>query len=384
MRDFTKMTNRIITSSESAPLKVVLVGAGSMGKAWVKAIGENPAVKLVAIADLIPESAAAAAQELLPQKVAIGSDFLKLARENEADSIINVTVPVAHLPVTVSALLNGFPVLSEKPIAENISQSIRLAAAADFSQELLMVSQSRRWNPQLFLLRNMVMALGENGMLNCQFHKGPRFGGFRDEMDYVLLIDMAIHMFDSARFLLNTNAKSVYCQSFNPEWSWYKGDAAANVLFDMENGSKINFSGTWCNDQNETSWDSSWLYLGAKGSATWDGENNPRFYSDSAIYDKSTIEGKGISAALEVFRVALNDGTEPMGEVRENIHSLAMVEGALISAQRKQSVEISEVFQLGIADALAQENNSKLIEIIETWNKNGFNFTAKTSQGVSR
>ena len=46
-------------------------------------------------------------------------------------------------------------------------------------------------------------------------------------MAYPLLIDMAIHQFDLARDLIGSEPEAVYCESFNPAWSWYAGDAAA-------------------------------------------------------------------------------------------------------------------------------------------------------------
>ena len=47
-------------------------------------------------------------------------------------------------------------------------------------------------------------------------------------MAYPLLIDMAIHQFDLARDLIGSDPVAVYCESFNPSWSWFAGDAAAD------------------------------------------------------------------------------------------------------------------------------------------------------------
>ena len=48
-------------------------------------------------------------------------------------------------------------------------------------------------------------------------------------MAYPLLKDMAIHQFDLARDLIGSEPVSISCESFNPGWSWYAGDAAAEV-----------------------------------------------------------------------------------------------------------------------------------------------------------
>ena len=44
-------------------------------------------------------------------------------------------------------------------------------------------------------------AIGEIVGIYCDFFKAPHFGGFREEMRHVLLLDMAIHTFDAARLL---------------------------------------------------------------------------------------------------------------------------------------------------------------------------------------
>ena len=41
-------------------------------------------------------------------------------------------------------------------------------------------------------------------------------------MESPLLLDMAIHTFDQARFITGADALSVYCHEFNPAGSWYR------------------------------------------------------------------------------------------------------------------------------------------------------------------
>src|SRR5699024_350831 len=101
------------------------------------------------------------------------------------------------------------------------------------------------------------------------------FGGFREEMEHVLLVDMAIHPFDAVRYLLDQDPVSVYCEEFNPSWSWYSGDAAATAVFEFSGGARYVYTGSWCADGLETSWNGTWRANAAGGSARWDGENDP-------------------------------------------------------------------------------------------------------------
>lgn len=191
------------------PLKVVVVGAGVMGRAWLGAVEASPLVELCGIVDLDLEAARASAASVGRPGLPVGAGAAGLAYDVGAQAVINVTVPAAHHPVTTEALFAGFPVLSEKPVAATVAQGLSLAAAADVTGRLFMVSQSRRYNAHLFALKAQAAALGRLGILTAEFFRAPRFGGFRDQMDHPLLLDMAIHQFDMARFLLNADPVSV-------------------------------------------------------------------------------------------------------------------------------------------------------------------------------
>lgn len=188
-----------IESSPQQPLTVVAVGAGAMGRAWLRTVVDSPDTELVGIVDLDLDAARRAAADLGRPHLPVGQDAVDLAARTGAQAVIDVTVPTAHHPVTTAALFAGLPVLGEKPVADTLPRALSLAAAAQVTGQLFMVSQSRRWNPQLAALRGMTEDLGAIGALTTEFFKAPHFGGFREDMANPLLVDMAIHAFDSAR-----------------------------------------------------------------------------------------------------------------------------------------------------------------------------------------
>ncbi|BCW49728.1 hypothetical protein StoSoilB13_20700 [Arthrobacter sp. StoSoilB13] len=214
---------------DGTPLRVVVVGAGGMGRAWLRTVEASPLVELVGIVDLDLATASEAAASLGRPDLPVGAGTAALASDVGAQAVINVTVPVAHHPVTTEALAAGLPVLGEKPVASTVAQGLSLAAAAELHGQLFMVSQSRRYNRQLFEAKRLSGSLGPVGIVSAEFFKAPHFGGFRDAMDHPLLLDMAIHQFDMARFLLDADPVSVFCEEYNPSWSWYRGDAGATA-----------------------------------------------------------------------------------------------------------------------------------------------------------
>jgi predicted dehydrogenase len=361
------VTFRTVPSTKDAPLRVVLAGAGSMGRAWLAAVTASEEADVVGIADLDLSVARAAAASAGRPELPVGTDAVELARRTGAQALINVTVPEAHHPVTTAALFAGLPVLGEKPVAENVSRALSLTAAAELTGELFMVSQSRRWNPQLSTLRAMTAQLGAIGAVTTEFFRSERFGGFREEMRHPLLVDMAIHAFDSARFLLGAEPVSVYCQAYNPSWSWYAGDANATAVFEMDGGTRYVFTGSWCSPGATTSWNGAWRVSGEKGTALWNGDDEPVLDAPGDVDVPAPAPYSGIAGALQVFTEALRTGERPSGEVHENVMSLAMVEAAVHSAASGRAELVDEVLEQAHARAVRDEERTDVRRALEGW-----------------
>ena len=350
------------------PLRVVLVGAGGMGKAWLRTIVADPDVALAGVVDLDLDVASEAVTAAGVPDVPLGRDAVELAARTGAQAVVNVTVPRAHHPVTTAALFAGLPVLGEKPVAEDVAQALSLAAAAEASGQLFVVSQSRRFNPHVFAFKEQARVLGRLGALTTEFYKAPHFGGFREEMAHPLLVDMAIHQFDLARFLLDAEPVSVYCEAYNPPWSWYSGDASASAVFEMTGGVRYVFTGSWCAPGLETSWNGSWRLSGSQGSALWNGDDAPRLETASgAVPAPSADPGQEIAGSLARFAAVLRGEVAPMGEVHENVLSLVMVEAAVESAATHQRVAVDDVLERAYAKALADERREDVRAVLESW-----------------
>ena len=377
---------------DGGPLKVLLVGAGAMGRAWLGAVEASPLVELCGIVDLDLDTARASAASIGKPDLPVGRGTAQLASDVGAQAVINVTVPAAHHPVSTEALFAGLPVLGEKPVASTVAQGLSLVAAAELTGQLLMVSQSRRYNRDLFAARALAGGLGRLGILSADFFKAPHFGGFRDQMDHPLLLDMAIHQFDMARFLLDADPVSVFCEEYNPAWSWYRGDAAAVASFEMSGGERFVFNGSWCGPGQETSWNAAWRIGGEYGTVLWDGENPPTVNpsspadaaADIAVEDALRVDaavhaaaavvkdpGSDVHGSLREFVSALRTGTPPMGQVHANILSLAMVEAAIESAATGRRVQIDALLERSYEVTVRDEKRQDVAAVLHSWSMDG-------------
>lgn len=324
-----------------------------MGKAWGRNLRDNEDVSIGGWIDMRPGAAEAAAEEISVQPDYLGTDLEHAIRSVNPDFVVDITSPAGHREVTTTALGLGIPVIGEKPMATDLAEAKEMVRASESSGKLYMVSQSRRYDGRLQAYRRLIAAnLGKLGILNADFYIGAHFGGFRDEMPHVLLVDMAIHTFDAARYLSQSDPVAVYAEEFNPQWSWYQGDASATCLFEMSDGLRYTYRGSWCAEGAPSSWEADWRAVGEKGTAVWDGHGDPRgqivtepggFHSKVADIAEASLPIKsGIAGSLVEFLSALKTGATPNGECHDNIKSFAMVCAAVESSKRRQRVEISE------------------------------------------
>ncbi|MBM3493926.1 MAG: Gfo/Idh/MocA family oxidoreductase [Armatimonadetes bacterium] len=332
--------------------RALIVGAGGMGRGWGRNLTEYERTEVVGWVDIRPGIAAEAAEERGLSGIHTGDDLERAIRETRPDFVVDVTIPEAHRDVTVAALGMGLPVIGEKPMAHSMEAAREMVAASEKSGKLYMVSQSRRYDARIHAYRALIeAAIGDLGILNSDFYIGAHFGGFRDEMASPLVLDMAIHTFDAARYISGADPVAVYCEEFNPPWSWYRGDACATAIFEMSGGLRYTYRGSWCSEGRHTSWESEWRAVGPKGTATWDGHGAPiaeRVIGDGGFH--ATVEDLratvaegipgGISGSVRDFVHALDTGATPMGECHDNIKSLAMVFGAIESARSRKRVKI--------------------------------------------
>ncbi len=332
--------------------KALIVGAGGMGRAWGKNLRACDEVEIAGWADIQPGLAAQAADELALTGVYTDEDLDRTLAQIRPDFVVDVSTPEAHHAVTLRALAAGVPVLGEKPMADSMERAREMVAASERAGKLYMVSQSRRYNTNLQALRRLIIEyVGGLGILNSDFYIGAHFGGFRDEMASPLLLDMAIHTFDVARYLSGADAVAVYCEEFNPPWSWYRGNACATAIFEMSGGLRYTYRGSWCSEGRHTAWEAEWRAVGPHGTATWDGHGAPVaevVVEPGGFHSKTEMRGgevadvpAGIAGSLRDFLGALKTGATPMGECHDNIKSLAMVFGAIESAASGRRVAIS-------------------------------------------
>ena len=330
----------------------LIVGAGVMGRTWGKIVRASDAAELAGWVDVREDAAAEAANELSLDGVYTGRDLEKALLAARPDFVLDATIPAAHYEVTLRALAAGLPVLGEKPMADSMERAREMVVASERAGKLYMVSQNWTRHPGLRAVRRLIVErTGPLGILNSDYFMGIHTSGFRKEMASPLLLDMAIHTFDAARYLSGCDPLAVYCEEFNSPWSWYRGNANAVAIFEMTNGLRYTYRGSWCSEGLHTTYEGQWRAVGPKGTAVWDGAGTPvaeivvapgDYFSQTERVEEEPKDDapSGWAGSLQDFLRALETGSTPMGECHDNIKSLAMVFGAIESAATGHKVSI--------------------------------------------
>jgi predicted dehydrogenase len=110
--------------------RVGIIGLGVISRAYLNTLGNHPAVRITAVADLDPARSAAVAAEL-PDAEAVSVE--RLLGEAEVETVLNLTLPAAHAQIALRAIDGGKNIFGEKPLAVTFADGrsiIDRAAAA--------------------------------------------------------------------------------------------------------------------------------------------------------------------------------------------------------------------------------------------------------------
>lgn len=331
--------------------KIMHVGCGSMGNTWMEyALRQRTDCEIIGLTDIVP-SHAEDYKNRYKLNCPIYENIDKALQAVKPDIIFDTTTPDAHREIRTKGLRAGCIVLGEKPLADSYEGGLDIVKTGKETGKRHAVMQNRRYLPSMRKMQEITASgmLGRPSLLTSRFFIGAHFGGFRDEMDNPLILDMAVHTFDQARLILGSDPVSVYCKEFNTFGSWYKGNASAICIFEFENGAVYNYCGSWSAEGLNTSWEADWHLICEKGSVKCDGNSEPvydivvdqnGFISETERvktgfnYSKNT----GHFGCLDEMFSAIEAQRPAETDCADNIKTLSMVFGAIDSAKTGKKI----------------------------------------------
>lgn len=338
-------------------MNVIQVGIGGMGNTWLHAVQRSPQVNFAGYVEIDDEIARAQAEAFNLDQSLIFESLPAALNAVEADAVINVTPPEFHREICVAAMEAGLPVLTEKPLAGAMEDAKAIVKAAEATGMLCSVAQNYRYRPLTQTIKAILRSreLGAVAAARAEFFRGPHFGGFREQMPHPLIIDMAIHHFDLMRLFFDSDALSISARSWNPPWSWFAGDASAAAQIEFANGAQASYTGSWCSQAFETSWNANWRFECERGvlSVTDDRVTIQRLLSVNegarglaSVHDDIreapliSMERESQDYLLQEFYEAVTQGKSVSTTAQDNIHTMAFVFGVVEACDSGKTVRL--------------------------------------------
>lgn len=330
---------------------VLVVGCGTISDEWLPVLKKRDDCRIAAVADKNP----AVAEKRISQygiDCPVYSDFDVALAEVKPDIVVDLTFPMCHHDITVKSLRAGCHVFGEKPMATKREDAQDMMRTAEETGKTYDVLQNRRFLAGVRGLRHAVSSglLGDIWMTCCEIYVNSDLSSIRNTLPYPMLQDQAIHSFDTARFILGTDASTVYAHSYNPVGSHYKGDGSGACIFEMKDGSVLVFNAVMDTDFMKTAWHSQWRVIGNRGTAVWNGFDEyaaAEIRNGEGKIEKITLypepDWKGISwheGAIDEMFSDLEAGRPSESACFANYGSVAMEFSALDSIASGQKTEV--------------------------------------------
>jgi myo-inositol 2-dehydrogenase / D-chiro-inositol 1-dehydrogenase len=269
-------------------LRVGIIGAGRMGRVRAETIAYHlPSAALLAISDCNVTAAMDIAGEYgIPRVVPQSEEILN---DSRIDAVLIASPTDTHVDLIIGAARAGKHIFCEKPIDRSLARIDSALAAVESAGVKMQIGFNRRFDANFARVRNAVIR-GEIGTpyllhIVSRDPSPPPIAYIRSSGG--IFLDMTIHDFDMARFLIGDEVEEVYSVGavrIDPEIGEAGDLDTAVVLLRFRNG----VIGTIDNCRKSIyGYDQRVEILGSAGAVT---TNN--------VYPNETI----ISTALEVKR----------------------------------------------------------------------------------
>ncbi|WP_165452554.1 Gfo/Idh/MocA family protein [Paenibacillus thalictri] len=331
-------------------IRVIQVGAGRFGQSWLKVLGEYEHVELAGVVDVVPDNLAAAKSIAGLSDSQLFDSLESAVQAVQADMALIVTPPHSHKNIALEALRAGLHVVLEKPLTHTFDEAAELYEQSKKYDKHVMISQNYRWRPCIQTLRKLIQdqVIGRVGYVEYDFRKKINVGGWRNEMQEILLEDMSLHHFDIMRYVFGKEPVELYAQSFKPYWSWFNGNPAAGAMIEFEDDIRVNYFGSWVNRGQETTWNGNVRICGELGAIEMTDDQISIWKEESA--EPVTVEleeaqyGGDRMSSLHNFVQSIQTNTAPLTAIADNIRSFALTCAAIQSTQSQQKVKLDEFY----------------------------------------
>jgi predicted dehydrogenase len=338
------------TPAGDRELRVGLAGLGSMGRNHLRVLRARQDVRLVAVADPVPDALAAATN---PSDVQGFAEPLAMVAEADLDAIVIAAPTMAHVPIALAAIERGVAVLVEKPLAASSDEALRIVRAARERGVPVQVGHVERFNPAVLELGRLLAA----GWLSTIYAIASRRAGpFPARIrDVGVTIDLATHDVDILSWIAGERPVRVYAEIAQRLHATHEDLLFGLVHF--PSGATGMLDVNWLTPAKRRQL----VVVGEEGMfeldyltqrltftkgvdvahPTYIGGYAPNFEGDVAVLPVASAEP--LAAELDAFLGVVRTGGRPMVDAEDGLWAVAIANGLLESAAAHRALDLSDL-----------------------------------------
>ncbi|MDA0348595.1 MAG: inositol 2-dehydrogenase [Verrucomicrobia bacterium] len=193
-------------------VNIGVIGLGRLGSLYTNYCANRlPHANLVAVSDVREEVAKQVAEQYGAKRWY--QNYKDLLADDEVEAIVIVTPTNLHKPVAIDAARAGKAIFCEKPLSLSIAECIEIKNVMEETRAFFQMGFMRRFDSAYIAAKQKI----EEGVIGKRVqYKATSRDRVRPELDFLrpensggLFVDMGIHDFDIARFLMG-EVKSVF------------------------------------------------------------------------------------------------------------------------------------------------------------------------------
>lgn len=196
-------------------IKVGIIGAGRIGKVHSQSICnlvKNAKVKTIAD-PCMNEELSAWAKSLGIENTT--KDYKEILADREIDAVLICSSTNTHSGISIEAIEAGKHVFCEKPIDHDIDNIKKVIQALEGKKLKYQVGFNRRFDHNFAAVRKAVEEgkIGEPHIIKITSRDPQPPSAEYAAVSGGMFLDMTIHDFDMARFLVNSDAEEIFVQA---------------------------------------------------------------------------------------------------------------------------------------------------------------------------
>ena len=197
-----------------AKLPVGVIGLGRMGNIYAGHLARHSQSRIVRVSDVIKERAQTLAAELGAD--AWSTDYRDILEDKAIKAVFVISPTNTHREIVIAAAEAGKAIFCEKPIALTLEDTDQMIAAIEKSGTLFQAGFMRRFDSGYVAAKAQIevgvigkpvtfKSIGRDPFCPDLAYADPNVSGG-------LILDMAIHDFDLARWLMADEVRRVYTE----------------------------------------------------------------------------------------------------------------------------------------------------------------------------